>query len=108
VSRPAPLVGSGGRSSADKEFARPACNRTILARRHKLGVLCREPSPTDRMTTKEGRCRSTRHDLTPRPNRIDKPSDVRQTNALVVAWKTDTRSILLDCDRAQTRLVPME
>ncbi len=32
-----------------------------------------EPSPTNRMTTKEGRCRSARHDLTPRPNPIDKP-----------------------------------
>ena len=40
--------------------------------------------------------------------RLTNPSDVRQTNALVVAWKTDTRSIMLDCDRAQTRLVPME
>ena len=40
--------------------------------------------------------------------RLTNPSDFRQTNALVVAWKTDTRSIMLDCDRAQTRLVQME
>ena len=33
--------------------------------------------------------------------RLTHPSDFRQTNALVVAWKTDTRSIMLDCDGAQ-------
>jgi hypothetical protein len=40
--------------------------------------------------------------------RLTHPSDFRETNALVVARKTDTWSIVLDCDRAQTRLVQLE
>jgi hypothetical protein len=40
--------------------------------------------------------------------RLTSHSDVRQANALIAAWKTDTPSIMFDCDRAQTRLVQME
>jgi hypothetical protein len=46
--------------------------------------------------------------LNPDSARLTIFSDFCQTETLVVAWKMDARSIMLDRNRAQTRIVPME
>ena len=88
------------------------CGR--VKRRHRLAVTkpqwpAQAVAQLGRRVDGEGRdiCAAGRSKTLGR-TRLTHPPDFRQTYAVVVAWRAATRAILLDRDRAQTRLVQIK